>query len=104
MEAPGNIKKMLNKRNISRNHNLVDKYNIIEIRGQKNKDKEPNDLKDNIFNGREFGEFSVDIPLMIDLENIKPNISKKEGLFIIEFPLKQQINKIFEYKGDDEEI
>ena len=98
MEAPGNI-------NIVCNHKLVDKYNIIEIRGRKNKDKEPINLKDNIFNGREFGEFSVDIPLMIDLENIKPNISKKEGIFIIEFPLKSQINRIFEYKNkDDEEI
>ena len=97
LEAPGNI-------NIACDHKIVDKYNIIEIRGRKNKDKEPENLKDNIFNGREFGEFSVDIPLMIELENIKPNISKKEGLFIIEFPLKQQINKIFEYKGDDEEI
>ena len=98
MEAPGNI-------NIVCDHKLVDKYNIIEIRGRKNKDKEPIDLKDNIFNGREFGEFSVDIPLMIDLENIKPNISKKEGIFIIEFPLKSQINRIFEYKNkDDEEI
>ena len=96
MEAPGNI-------NIVCDHKLVDKYNIIEIRGRKNKDKEPINLKDNIFNGREFGEFSVDIPLMIDLENIKPNVSKKEGIFIIEFPLKSQINRIFEYKNEDDE-
>ena len=96
MEAPGNI-------NIICDHKLVDKYNIIEIRGRKNKDKEPINLKDNIFNGREFGEFSVDIPLMIDLENIKPNVSKKEGIFIIEFPLKSQINRIFEYKNEDDE-
>ena len=31
---------------------------------------------------------------MIDLENTEPNISKKEGIFIIEFPLKSNINKI----------
>ena len=97
LEAPGNI-------NISCNHKLVEKYNIIEVRGIKNRDKEPNNLQDNIFNGREFGEFSVDIPLMIDLENIQPNISKKEGIFIIEFQLKRKFNKIIEYQGYNDEI
>ena len=41
---------------------------------------------------------------MIDLENIQPNISKKEGIFIIEFQLKRKFNKIIEYQGYNDEI
>ena len=97
IECPGNIE-------LSCNHRVIDKYNLIEIRGIKNKDKEPINLQDNIFNGREFGKFSIDIPLMIDLENTKPKIIKKEGLFIIKFQIKSNKNNIVEYKGDEEEI
>ena len=97
IECPGNIE-------LSCNHRVVDKYNLIEIRGIKNKDKEPINLQDNIFNGREFGKFSIDIPLLIDLENTKPKIIKKEGLFIIKFQIKSNKNNIVEYKGDEEEI
>ena len=97
IECPGNIE-------LSCNHRLIGKYNIIEIKGIKNKDKEPKDLKDNIYNSREFGKFSVDIPLMIDLENTKPKIIKKEGLFIIEFPIKLKKNNLVEYKEEEEEI
>ena len=97
MEAPGNI-------NLSCNHRIVEKYNMIEIRGIKNKDNEPINLIDNIYNSREFGEFSIDIPLMIDLENKQPIISKRDGIFIIEFAIKERLSSIFEYKGDDEQI
>ena len=97
IECPGNIE-------LSCNHRVVDKYNLIEIRGIKNKDKEPINLEDNIFNSREFGKFSIDIPLLIDLENTKPKIIKKEGLFIIKFQIKSNKNNIVEYKGDEEEI
>ena len=97
IECPGNIE-------LSCNHRLIGKYNIIEIKGIKNKDKEPKDLKDNIYNSREFGKFSIDIPLMIDLENTKPKIIKKEGLFIIEFPIKLKKNNLVEYKEEEEEI
>ena len=96
IECPGNIE-------LSCNHRLIGKYNIIEIKGIKNKDKEPKDLKDNIYNSREFGKFSIDIPLMIDLENTKPKIIKKEGLFIIEFPIKLKKNNLVEYKEEEEE-
>ena len=41
---------------------------------------------------------------MIDLENTKPKIIKKEGLFIIKFQIKSNKNNIVEYKGDEEEI
>ena len=95
IECPGNIE-------LSCNHRLIGKYNIIEIKGIKNKDKEPKDLKDNIYNSREFGKFSIDIPLMIDLENTKPKIIKKEGLFIIEFPIKLKKNNLVEYKEEEE--
>ena len=97
MEAPGNI-------NITCDHRIVEKYNMLEIRGVKNKDKEPKNLIDNIYNTREFGEFSIDIPLMIDLDNKKPKISKNEGVFKIEFPLRNKIKNIIEYEGEEEEI
>ena len=97
MEAPGNVK-------ISCDYKISEKYHFIEIKGVKNMDKEPVNTQDNIYNCREFGEFLVEIPLMIYLENKKPNIEKIQGVYIIKYQIKEDTNNIIEYKEDDEDI
>ena len=97
MEAPGNVK-------ISCDYKISEKYHFIEIKGVKNMDKEPVNTQDNIYNCREFGEFLVEIPLMIYLENKKPNIEKVQGVYIIKYQIKENTNNIIEYKEDDEDI
>ena len=98
LEVPGNI-------NISVEYIIGEKCNIIQIKGEKKKDKEPFDLKDNTYNDREFGEFSIDIPIMIYLDiTIKPDISFKYGIYTIIYCLRKNTNIIYEYKGDEEEM
>ena len=71
VEIPGNVK-------IDVNHKDVGDNTVITVKGKKNKDKFPEELKDNLFNLREFGDFEVNIPLKI--EEFKINQSKpKEG-------------------------
>ena len=87
-ETPGNII-------LSTYFKNQDKYNIIIVKGQKKKDKEPENEKDNIFTIREFGEFNIEIPLIMSeyrLENAFPKIDRKQGVTIIEYKLAK--NKI----------
>jgi HSP20 family molecular chaperone IbpA len=65
-------------------------YNIIKVNGIKKKDKEPEKNEGFIFNNREFGNFSFEIPLNPDfcLKNSKPKIEDKKGLIMIEFELE----------------
>ena len=98
LETPGNV-------NISVEYIIGEKCNIIQIKGEKKKDKEPFDLKDNTYNDREFGEFSIDIPIMIYLDiTIKPDIIFKYGIYTIIYCLRKNTNIIYEYKGDEEEM
>ena len=98
LETPGNV-------NISVEYIIGEKCNIIQIKGEKKKDKEPFDLKDNTYNDREFGEFSIDIPIMIYLDiTIKPEIIFKYGIYTIIYCLRKNTNIIYEYKGDEEEM
>ena len=73
-------------------------YTIIRLAGNKKKDKEPEKLEDNIFNTREMGDFSLDIPLKTYdylIKNKEPEIRQQKGLLILEF----QIDEKKEYKG-----
>ena len=98
LEVPGNV-------SISVEYKIGEKFNIIEIRGEKKKDKEPLFLHDNISNDREFGEFALDIPIMIYLDNsIKPELYLKHGICIIEFKIRKNINIIGAYKEDDDQM
>ena len=98
LEVPGNI-------NISTDYTIGENKNIIEVKGKKNNDEEPIFLKDNIYNDREFGEFSIDIPIKLYLDStIKPEINFKKGICSIEYRIRKNINIISEYKGDDEEM
>ena len=81
-------------------------YNIIKVNGIKRKDKEPEKTDDIIFNSREFGDFSFDIPLNPDfcLKNSKPKIEDKKGLIIIEFELEETLKKSSFQTLKDEEV
>ena len=86
VEAPGNC-------NIKSSIENSGEYKIIKLRGNKEKDMEPEKIEDNIFNGRELGQFSLDIPLNAKEFPIKdgdPLIGKKNGIFILIYELQQK--------------
>ncbi len=98
IEAPGNCELKTN---------VVDsgEYRYIRIEGNKKKDKEPEEIKDNIYSNREIGDFSLDIPLKASEYNIKnepPDIKNPKGLFIITFTIDENKN-IGEFKPNEEE-
>ena len=85
VESPGNT-------TIKPYIDYAGEYTIIKIRGIKNKDTFPK-LEDNIYNNREFGEFSLEIPLKTEdflIKNIKPKQSEKHGLIIIQYLLEKK--------------
>ena len=68
-------------------------YNIIKLTGQKIKDLKPEKLEDNIHNFRDYGDFSLEIPI------------SKDYIFSREHPFYRHIDglHIFEYKLYKEE-
>ena len=99
VEAAGNCK-------IDTDIEFAGEYNIIKLWGEKKKDKEPKNEKDNIFNTREYGSFSLEIPLKAEdylLSNDQPTIENKKGILFLEYKLAQKTNKKgYETKEDDE--
>ena len=86
IEAPGNC-------SIQTSIDYIGEYTVIRLSGNKNKDKEPEKLEDNIFNCRNFGSFSFDIPLNAEdylLKNEEPKIEVKRGLYILIFKLDEK--------------
>ena len=62
-------------------------------------------MKDNIHNNREYGEFSLEIPLKTEdylIKNAKPIISGKSGLIIIQYLLDEKIEDTEEFKVENE--
>ena len=85
VEAPGNC--TITKAKIS----LQGEYNVIKIIGEKKQDEEPESLDKNIFNLRENGKFTLEIPLKFSeyhLSTKKPKINKENGVFIVEYDLE----------------
>ena len=83
----------------------VGEYNIIKIMGKKNKDIEPKNIEDNIFNLREYGTFFLEIPLKAEkylLSNEDPRIESKKGITSLEFNLAKK--KVKEYLPSVDEI
>ena len=82
----------------------VGEYTIIKIQGTKKEDKFPK-LDDNIRNTREFGNFTLEIPLKTEdilIKNEKPIIEDKKGLIIIQYLLEQKNNSDEEFKVNEE--
>ena len=83
VEAPGNS-------SIKSSVDSAGEYKIIRLTGIKKRDKEPAKLEENIFNSRESGNFSLDIPLKNEdflIKNEPPTICEKKGVLILEFQL-----------------
>ena len=100
VEAPGNCELEPSEIEFS------GEYNIITLKGEKKKDKEPANEDLNIFNSREKGKFLIEIPLKTEeylLSNEEPIIKEKKGVFLIEYKLAQKANsKGFKINAEDE--
>ena len=86
VEAPGNS-------SLKSNVDSAGEYKIIRLIGNKKKDKEPAKLEDNLFNSREFGTFSLDIPLKNEdflIKNEKPTYTQMKGVLEVEFKLEEK--------------
>ena len=99
IEAPGNV-------TLKSSFESGSQYYIIRVNGTKKKDKFPEKLEDNIYNCREYGNFSLDIPINPDefiIKNNSPKIYEKKGILFIEYELEEK-NKTSEYviKEEDE--
>ena len=98
MECPGNIE-------FNSEIDISGKYNIIVIKGVKKKDKEPDKLEDNIYNNREFGNFCIKIPFIIEeikLKNEEPIERDKNGIYILEYNLEEKNGDMdLEFCDDD---
>ena len=70
---------------------------IIIVKGKKDKDKKPENIKDNIYNIREFTDFEVIIPLKVEDYPInKPKQEKpiiKNGVCIIQYELISKVEE-----------
>ena len=75
----------------------LEKFRLLNYLEKKKKDKEPQNLKDNKINTREFGKFNVEIPVNFGdciISNEEPEIIKKNGVCIFEYKLDfQKITK-----------
>jgi len=99
VEAPGNT-------TIESSFEHIGEYTIIKLKGTKKKDKEPEELEQNIFNSREIGNFSLDIPLKTEeylIKNELPKIEKKNGIFILSFKLEEKQSKVNIYNSNQED-
>jgi len=70
-----------------------DGYKIIKLSGVKYKDENPENFEDNIFNTREFGKFSLEIPFKNEdylISDEQPEIKKDEGIFYISIKLNKK--------------
>ena len=85
VEAPGNS-------SLKSSFEYGGQYNMIRIKGNKKKDKFPENLTDNIFYNREYGEFSIDIPINpeIIIKNTSPKCEEKKGVIFIKFDLEEK--------------
>jgi HSP20 family molecular chaperone IbpA len=88
----------------SQEHNSS--YNMIKVEGEKKKDKEPEKDEDIMFSNREFGKFSLDIPLSPEfcIKNTRPKIEDKKGLVIIEFELEESLKTAELISKDEEDV
>ena len=81
-------------------------YKFLTIMGEKRNDKDPKNASDNVYTSREYGKFSIDVPIKYEdkytLKNSKPKIDNKRGIIFFEFQL-EEIFKGEAYKPKDED-
>jgi HSP20 family molecular chaperone IbpA len=99
IELPGNCY-------IESSKDYIGKYTVIKINGIKSKDKEPEEIEQNIFNTRENGNFYLEILLKTEeylIKNEEPKIEEKKGIFILSYKLDEKTDKVSKYKLKEEE-
>ena len=82
-------------------------YTIIRLEGNKKQDKEPANIKDNLYCNREIGEFTLDIPLKSSeyiLKNEVPKIEEKKGVIMITYEIDDKKTNVEYNQKEDEEI
>ena len=82
-------------------------YNYIQIKGNKKKDKEPKEDKDNIDNKREYGDFNFNIGLEASKYPIKkkdPKQYDKKGVIFLEYELDEEVKESEFGTKEEEEI
>ena len=87
VEAPGNS-------TIKSSIHGSGEYTFIRLKGVKKRDKEPSNIEDNLFNSREIGDFSLDIPLKSEdflIKNESPKIVEKKGVLMLEYQLEEKV-------------
>ena len=100
IEAPGNS-------GLKSTIESMGEYNYIRLKGNKKQDKEPKELKDNIYFNREFGDFSLEIGLKaseFNLKNEPPKITDKKGLMILEYTIDENKNTLEYATKEEDEI
>ena len=98
VEVPGHSK-------IQSDIDESENYKIIKLAGEKLRDSKPEKIEENIHNAREFGNFSLEIPVSLPKNYIfkreNPVYKKIDGLHIFEYNLEEKI-KTFEPKQEKE--
>ena len=100
VEAPGNC---------SLKSSIINsgEYTLIRLEGNKKKDKEPAEIKDNIYCNREFGEFTLDIALKSSeyiLKNEEPTLAEKKGVIMLQYKLDEKKNVAEFIQKEEDEI
>ena len=101
IECPGNF---------ALNYSIKDngKYKLILINGEKKKDKEPKNIYDNLYNYREYGKFSIEMPIKNDdkyiVKNVNPKIFDKKGLIFLEYQMEEIIKGDSYIPNEEEDI
>ena len=95
VEVPGNS-------SIQSELETVGEYQVIKLTGEKIKDKEPEKIEENIFNMREYGKYSLEIPIKEDkLSDDPPSFKQVEGVCILEYKIAAKKDPfVFMGKGD----
>ena len=98
VEVPGHSK-------IQSDIDESENYKIIKLAGEKLRDSKPEKIEENIHNAREFGNFSLEIPVSLPknytFKRENPVYKKIDGLHIFEYNLEEKI-KTFEPKQEKE--
>ena len=85
IEAPG-------KCDLNSSIRLKGEYIFIKIDGKKLEDDMSVIIENNLFNGREYGDFHLEIPIKQEdfyIKNESPTISKKEGIFKLIYQIEE---------------
>ena len=84
IEAPGNCK-------IESDTKYSGEYVIIKVSGTKENEDNKNNIESNFYNGRKFGQFSLNIPIRQEgftIKNEETKIEKEDGIFKLTFQLE----------------